>query len=121
MSDVHQSDNSIWTYVKELAMVVWGPNKDNGLRSVVQEHEKRLDAQDVVLNDLHHDFKSFVKSGRKMTCYGLVELARRDKEDVTLRTTGINAKAAIIAAVASSAISAMASIAVVLITLFFRR
>ena len=109
---------NIWTYVKELAMVVWGPNKDNGLRSIVTEHETRLDNQGKALDSLVSDLKNYRESGRMMTCYGLAELAKRDKEDIGLRTAGVSARALVIAAVIPSMVSAIASIAVVLITLF---
>jgi hypothetical protein len=62
-------------FVRELAVDYWGPDRTNGRRSQIAEHESRLDS-------LEERVAHYIDAERKRTCYGLEEFARRDQEAV---------------------------------------
>lgn len=61
MADIETTVSKLWGAFRELATDYWGPNKDNGKRSLVLEHEQRLDALEAAC-------KHFVDAERVKTC-----------------------------------------------------
>jgi hypothetical protein len=53
--------SKLWGFVREIATDYWGPNKDNGKRSMVLDHEKRLDSLEAAM-------KHFIDADRAKTC-----------------------------------------------------
>jgi hypothetical protein len=60
-----------------LSMDYWGPNKDNGRRSEIAEHERRIDSMEAAL-------KHYIDAEREKTCIGKQLLAEHEKEHKTI-------------------------------------
>ena len=82
---------------RELASDYWGPDKGNGKRSVVIEHDKAI-------ADLKTELRHYLDKGREETCFGCAaltehELAYRhrlegdEKEDTTMKIAEIQTSA----------------------------
>lgn len=80
-----KSIGKLWTALTELASDYWGPNKNNGLRSVVREHEKRLDG-------LEQWRSHYIDADRAKSCPYLHDKASLKKEDITVRVEQIRAR-----------------------------
>jgi len=85
--------NDMGTRLTQLEMVVWGIDKQNGLRSVVAEQVRKLAE---LIARLNH----YIDAEREATCVGMAEFAKRDafkaeiQEEVSeVESAKINAKA----------------------------
>jgi hypothetical protein len=98
---------------RELAADYWGPDRSNGRRSQVSEHEDRLD-------NLEERAAHYLDAERQETCLGLAEFALRDQEtageDTQVKVASISMKGVVLAAAIPSTISALVTIAVILLT-----
>lgn len=112
----------IKTYVQEIASAFWGDDKlrDNGVRSIVREHDTRLDALQEDQRQLREEMRHYLDKGREDSCLGLAEFKRRDEaraeeegEDATVKAAEIQS----IGAVQAAKWQARAQIAVEVLTL----
>lgn len=76
----------LWTALTELSSDYWGPNKNNGTRSIVREHEKRLDG-------LEQWRSHYLDADRAKSCPYLHDKKLSKEDDVSIRVEQIRAKA----------------------------
>lgn len=97
----------IKTYVQEIASAFWGDDKlrDNGIRSLVKEHDTRLDAIEGDQRLLREEMRHYLDKAREESCLGLAEFKRRDEaqaeeegEDATVKSAEIQSGGAVQAA-----------------------
>lgn len=97
----------IKTYVQEIASAFWGDDKlrDNGVRSIVREHDTRLDALEGDQRQLREEMRHYLDKGREESCLGLAEFKRRDEEreeeegeDATVKSAEIQSSGTVQAA-----------------------
>lgn len=91
------------TFVAELATAFWGDDRtrDNGVRSEVREHEKRLDDVEPVAREAKACIDAHLEEHKKL-----------EEATHTLKTAALQVRGAVIA----SGISALAAVAVAIIT-----
>jgi len=70
-SQAREDTSELGTRLTQLEMVVWGIDKNNGLRSVVAELVRKV-------TDLITRLNHYIDCEREETCHGLEEFARRD-------------------------------------------
>ncbi len=92
-SQAREDIGKIWYRVGLVETVLWGVNKDNGIKSEVLANTKDIQR---IRERLQH----YIDAERKETCIGLMEFNKRDafkaeidEEVVEVQTAEINAKA----------------------------
>jgi len=92
-SQAREDVGKIWYRIGLIETVLWGVNKDNGLKSEVVKNTQQI-------TDLLQTLRHYIDAEREETCIGLKELARRDafkaeiEEEVTeVQVAKINAGA----------------------------
>jgi hypothetical protein len=99
-SEARRDIAKLWTAHEALSIVVMGPapNRDNGIRSQVKDHEQQLDSIETWR-------AHYLDAERKRTCYGLEEIHRREQvaveeieEDTTVKVAEVQAAGTIAAA-----------------------
>jgi CHASE3 domain sensor protein len=88
-----QEIGRLWVELRSLEVDYWGPDKTNGERSEVRQHNERLDK-------LEFDFQHYVDARREETCLGIKALAQhieeesaQNEEETAVKVAGIQAGA----------------------------
>ena len=84
-------------------------------RSEVREHDKRLDAVELVTRNLITDLKHYVDKERADTCIGKKLIEEHVKEDEEVKATTIAAKTTLGAAIVPALINAVVTVAAIFI------
>ena len=92
-SQAREDVGKIWFRIGLIETVLWGIDKNNGIRSVTADNAKKIQE---ITDRLQH----YIDTKREETCIGLAEFAKRDafkaeiQEEVTeVQVAEINAKA----------------------------
>jgi hypothetical protein len=101
--DTEKNLAKLWTFVYELASVVWGDNtrRDNGIRSRVIALEARAKEAEDDRDSLRRELRHYLDVSREETCHGLKALAEREqsaenavKEEIPVKIETIKANSA---------------------------